>query len=117
MAYILTNDELNDFLEGSWNNLCHFAYEQFLNHGRGFIGIDREPDNDDFQLIYATATRDAACNGTIKPIVAKYDPKTEVILHFACAQGQYRTVRLKNEDGKGPKSVWTEAMMLKNRMD
>lgn len=115
MAYILTNDELNDFLGESWDNLCHFAYEQFLNHGRGFIGIDCTPDDDDFQLIYVAVTQGAASDDTTKSMVAKYNPKTEIILYFACAQGQYRTVRLKSEGGRGPESVWTEAMTLRKQ--
>ena len=115
MAHILTNDELNDLIERSWDELCRYAYENFLNCGRGFIGVDRTPKKDDYLLMYATVGPDSTLDTAIKTTVASYDPDTEMVLHFACAQNKFRTVRLKSQNRRGPESVWVEAMAQKGQ--
>jgi hypothetical protein len=108
MAHIMDNEELNNLLAHSWDDLCRYAYEQFLNFGRGFIGIDRTPTNDDYQLMFVRVGEGSTLDVAIKNSVAAYNPETEMVIHFACAQDQYRTVRLRSQNGRGPKSVWEE---------
>lgn len=108
MAHIINNEELNNLLTRSWDDLCRYAYEQFLHFGRGFIGIDRTPSDDDYQLLFAVLNEDSTFDASIKASVANYDPETEMVLQFACAQNQFRTVRLRSQNGRGPRSVWEE---------
>jgi hypothetical protein len=95
MAHIINNEELNDLLVRSWDGLCRFAYEQFLKYGRGLIGIDRTPTDDDYQLMFVRVGEGSIFDVAIENSVAAYDPETEMVLHFACAQDQFRTVRLR----------------------
>ena len=41
-------------------------------------------------------------------MVANYDADTEMILHFASDQGQFRTVLLKSSNNRSPEAVWVE---------
>ena len=108
MAHILTNDELNSFLEVSWDDLCCFAYENFLNYGQGFIGVDRTLENDDYQLMYTIISDDSLFDNAIKTMVENYNADSEMVLYFACDHGQFRTVLLKSSNNRCPESVWVE---------
>jgi hypothetical protein len=66
--------------------------------------------------MYATVGEDSLFDDVIKTTVAKYDPDTEMVLHFACAQDRFCTVRLRSRNGRGPESVWAERM-IKNRKE
>lgn len=114
MAYIFANGEFNDLLKDAWDKLAIFAYEQFLNHGRGLIGIDRPPGDDEFQFFYVTASQDATPNGKIGALVTKYDPETEIVINYAYAEDLFRTVQMKTSNERGPKAVWTEYIDFKN---
>ena len=108
MAAIITQQDLDSLLAESWDALCRFAYEHFLESGRGFVGVDRD-DQGELQLLYATVPETSTFDDEIKAIVSRYNPQDEIVLHFACAFGKYRTVRVRNPVDRTPQAVWKES--------
>ena len=97
---------LHEVLDRKWPNIALFAYNQFLEHGRGIVALehfdaDGRPDSAMQYVVYPETRRDAK----IASLLDSYDPDSEVLLHYMDNKGRFHTSRVHEGDSINPKIV------------
>ena len=107
------SDEIFDqIMNVSWEQIACFAYDGYLTHGRGLVGIEKiysgaDPEDLQFTLCfiiydYEMQKPDPAA----AKLIADYDPNYELVVQYLREDGSVRTACIRTAPGqRHPKRI------------
>ena len=101
-----------ELINSHWGDLAYWAYDQYINRGRGAIYIQKETpggdENTRENFRYVTYDGEARhLDPGISKIIGEYRPGSEVIIQYIQENAGIRTVRVRAADpGRRPEVVW-----------
>jgi hypothetical protein len=110
-----TNCRIHAVLDRKWPNIALFAYNQFLEHGRGIVVLQHfdaygQSDTTMKCVVYPKAPTDAKTASLLE----SYDPDSEVLLHHLDEQGRFHTSRVQAAtDACRPETLWFRYCFLR----
>ena len=104
---------IKEFINSNWRELCTIAYRNYLQMGRGLIGVQIRPKNADgireAKMVYGVFKDAEQIGDDVFRMIAVYNPEDEFLVQYISGPGKVSTLRIEPGKNKTPLEIWNES--------
>jgi hypothetical protein len=106
LNYRISDEIFDHIMNVYWEQIACYAYDGYLEHGRGTVGIEKVCSGDDAEgpqitLCYILYDYDyQKPNPAAAKFITDYDPNYELVIQYLRQDGSVRTARIRTAPGR-----------------
>lgn len=96
---MFTKKKIRQVLNAHWDDIARFAYDGFLDRGKGVVRLHLEADGQIRMRYIADEGKDVKVDPRAQRLVREYDPDQEMLVEYTGEDHTNRTIRAVTAEG------------------